>query len=107
MAVVRTRVCPSMFPPTSITAPTSEMMPPNAATMAAVTPTRASRAARPAAREQHVDEEPDDDRRQAHARVEREGDRALALEAHEAQHRAQRDADQAGHEQRGPRHPQR
>ena len=42
MAVVSTRVWPSMFPPTSITAPTSEMMPPKAATMAAVTPTRAS-----------------------------------------------------------------
>jgi hypothetical protein len=47
MAVVSTRVLPAMFPPTSITAPTSEMMPPNAATMAAITPVRASRKTAP------------------------------------------------------------
>src|SRR5574341_81710 len=47
IAVVSTRVLPSMFPPTSITAPTSEMMPPNAATMAAITPVRASRKTAP------------------------------------------------------------
>ena len=37
-----TRVLPSMLPPTSMTAPTSEMMPPKPATMATITPTRAS-----------------------------------------------------------------
>src|SRR3990172_6129465 len=43
MAVVSTRVLPAMLPPTSITAPTSEMTAPKAATMAAPTPRRASR----------------------------------------------------------------
>ena len=42
MAVVSTRVRPSMLPPTSITAPTSEMMPPNPAMTETITPTRAS-----------------------------------------------------------------
>ena len=42
MAVVSTRVRPSMLPPTSITAPTSEMIPPKPAITAATTPTRAS-----------------------------------------------------------------
>ena len=42
IAVVKTRVRPSMLPPTSMTAPTSEMMPPNPAMMETITPMRAS-----------------------------------------------------------------
>ncbi len=42
MAVVRTRVRPSMLPPTIITAPTSEMMLPKPAITDTITPTRAS-----------------------------------------------------------------
>ena len=152
MAVVSTRVCPSMLPPTSITAPTSEMMPPNARRRSppsrrpapragwssrsatarrpalgpgggrsGSTPSTAlivrrghqrerddglrhdhgggreqppERVQRPASREEQVDDEADDDRRQPHAGVERQGDEPLPAEPDEAEHRAQRHAEQ-------------
>ena len=66
-----------------------------------------SDAERPAAREQQVDEEADDHRRQAHAGVERERDEALAAEAHQAEQRAERHADERGEQQRRARHAER